>query len=104
MADSNGEHAAIQKQLGDLGRDIQRDLGGLGEAVARIEVKVESLPCVERGRQYAGMDDRISALEAGANYARGAATAVKVIWGAVVLGVVSIVSFALQVYRVMKGM
>ena len=92
MGDGNGEHAAIRQ-----------DLRQQAITLARMEEKLDGLPCVERGERFGKLEGRVVTLEEGATYARGAAGAVKIIWSMIVLGLLSAASIVMQIMRTVNG-
>ncbi len=80
MADSNGDHVAIQKQLGEM-----------GNVLARVEQKIDSLPCPERKTLWVGVDARIRLLEDVQHEMMGAGRTLKWLWGmAIGVGIILI--------------
>ena len=88
MAEGNGEH-----------QEIRKDIGALAVTMARVEAKIDGLPCPEREVRYSKLEGRLVTLEDGASYARGAAGAVKIIWSVVILGLLSAASIIMQIVR-----
>lgn len=92
MADGNGEHDAIRQ-----------DLREQAVTLARMEQKLDGLPCIERDKRFGKLEGRVVTLESGANYARGAASAVKIIWSVVIVGLLSVAGIVMQIARLVQG-
>jgi len=72
-------------------------------ALARIEERLAALPCVERGTLVEKLNGRVKSLESDASFARGAAKATHIIFGLVMVGLVSVGGIVLQIVRMIGG-
>jgi hypothetical protein len=75
--------------------------GAILIALAEIKVQLTYLPCTEGRKRHEELDNRVKSLESDASFARGAANATHIIFGLVMVGIVSVGGLVLQIVRMM---
>jgi hypothetical protein len=83
--------------------ELQKQIGDLGITLARMEGKLDALPCSERKNRYDALDTRVSVLDSCSNQTKGALSALKGAWSLGVIAVISLGSLALQIIRIIMG-